>query len=80
MKYVPRGWNTVREYESSDIADNEEDDKNIRQAESRALISIKEKTKVRHPAYTTPTPRTETVPNPAYGTIDTLLSNRRRTT
>lgn len=37
------GWATVREYESSDIADNVEDDKKIRQAESRALRNIKEK-------------------------------------
>jgi hypothetical protein len=41
------GWATVREYESSDIADNEEDEKRIRQAESRELRSIKEKTKTR---------------------------------
>ena len=38
------GWATVRVYESSAIAENEKDDKKIRQAENRALKSIKEKT------------------------------------
>ena len=37
------GWATVREYESSDIADNDEDDKRIRQAESRAPRITKDK-------------------------------------
>ena len=58
------GWATVRVYESSDIAENEEDDKKIHQAENRALKSIKEKTKVRPLPYTRPTPE-QTVPNPA---------------
>lgn len=31
------GWATVKEYESNDIADNEQDEKKIRQAENRAL-------------------------------------------
>ena len=53
------GWATVRVYESSDIAENEEDDKKIHQAENRALTSIKEKTKVRPPPYTRPNPRTD---------------------
>ena len=66
------GWATVREYESSDIADNEEDDKKIRQAESRALKIIKEKkarpqpypVTVRPPAPATATyASTATVPN-----------------
>ena len=42
------GWATVREYEASDIADNE-DEKKIRQAESRALR--KEKNKQRPQPY-----------------------------
>ena len=65
------GWATVREYESSDIADNEEDEKRIRQAESRALHSIKEKTKTGPMSYTRPsTPaRAETAPNPAFAQL-----------
>lgn len=65
------GWATVREYESSDIADNEEDEKRIRQAESRALRSIKEKTKTRPMPYTRPsTPaRSDTAPNPAFAQL-----------
>ncbi|CAG2246351.1 unnamed protein product [Mytilus edulis] len=38
----PSGWSTVREYESNDIASDNEDEKTIRQAESRAM---KDKTK-----------------------------------
>lgn len=65
------GWATVREYESSDIADNEEDEKRIKQAESRALRSIKEKTKTRPMPYTRPpTPaRSDTAPNPAFAQL-----------
>ena len=37
------GWATVREYESSGYADNEEDGKCIRQAENRSLRSIKDR-------------------------------------
>ncbi|VDI11223.1 Hypothetical predicted protein [Mytilus galloprovincialis] len=33
------GWTTVREYESNTIADNSDDEKKIRQAESRAVKS-----------------------------------------
>jgi len=67
------GWATVREYEASDIADNEEDEKKIRQAESRALR--KEKNKQRPQPYArpqpipTPSPRAETMPNPAYANM-----------
>lgn len=59
------GWSTVREYESSDIADNSDDEKKIRQAETRALRTIKEKTRPRptpYPRYAPP--RAETAPNP----------------
>lgn len=65
------GWATVREYESNDIAENDEDEKKIRQAETRALKTIKEK-KTRPQPYTTrPTPAvgsiaTATAPPPAY--------------
>ncbi|CAC5386530.1 unnamed protein product [Mytilus coruscus] len=37
------GWTTVREYESNTIADKSDDEKKIRQAESRAVKSIKER-------------------------------------
>ena len=76
------GWVTVRVYESSDIAENEEDDKKIRQAENRALKSIKEKTKVRPPPYTRSTPRTdrsESCLGYDLHTSDTALSYRCRT-
>ncbi|VDH90496.1 Hypothetical predicted protein [Mytilus galloprovincialis] len=65
------GWVTVREYESNDIAENDEDEKKIRQAETRALKTIKEK-KTRPQPYTArPTPAvgsiaTATAPPPAY--------------
>ena len=76
------GWATVRVYESSDIAENEEDDKKIRLAKNRALKSIKEKTKVRLPPYTRPTPRTdcsESCLGYYLYTSDTALSYRCRT-
>jgi hypothetical protein len=76
------GWATVRVYGSSDIAENEEDDKKIRQADNRALKSIKEKTKVRPPPYTRPTPRTdrsESCLGYYLYTSDTTLSYRYRT-
>ena len=75
-------WATVRVYESSDIAENEEDYKKIRQAENRALKSIKEKTKARPPPYTRSTPRTdrsESCSGYYLYTSDTALSYRCRT-
>jgi hypothetical protein len=65
------GWATVREYESSGYADNEEDGKYIRQAENRSLRSIKDR-KVRTQPYpqipvrTPVAPAVHTTPNPAY--------------
>lgn len=53
------GWATVREYEASDIADNEEDEKRIRSAESRALR--KDKFRDRRPPYP-PRPSTSSFP------------------
>jgi hypothetical protein len=64
------GWATVREYESSGYADNEEDEKRIRQAENRALRSIKDR-KVRMQPYTQipVAPAVQTAPNPAYNSL-----------
>ena len=68
------GWATVREYESSGYADNEEDEKRIRQAENRALRSIKDR-KVRTQPYlqipvrTPVAPAVQAAPNPAYNSI-----------
>ena len=68
------GWATVREYESSGYADNEEDEKRIRQAENRALRSIKDR-KVRTQPYpqipvrTPVAPAVHTAPNPAYNSL-----------
>ena len=45
----PAGWATVREYSCNDVADNEEDDKKIRQAENRALKFVREKRRIRSP-------------------------------
>jgi hypothetical protein len=39
----PAGWSTVKEYESDELASNSDDEKRLRQAENRALRSIKEK-------------------------------------
>ena len=59
------GWSTVREYESSDIAHNSDDEKKIRQAETSAMRSIKDKTKQRSAPYPRfPSTRSETAPNP----------------
>ncbi|XP_063438634.1 uncharacterized protein LOC134719570 isoform X2 [Mytilus trossulus] len=66
------GWTTVREYESNTIADNSDDEKKIRQAESRAVKSIKERTKPRPSPYNSNNRANqnarpaETVPNPDY--------------
>ncbi|CAC5421116.1 unnamed protein product [Mytilus coruscus] len=66
------GWNTVREYESNTIADNSDDEKKIRQAESRTVKLIKERTKLRPSPYNISNRATqiarpsETVLNPVY--------------
>ncbi|CAC5384288.1 unnamed protein product [Mytilus coruscus] len=66
------GWTTVREYESNTTTDNSDDEKKMRQAESRAVKSIKERIKPRPPPYNISNRATqiarpsETVPNPAY--------------
>ncbi|CAC5396422.1 unnamed protein product [Mytilus coruscus] len=64
----PAGWSTVREYESNDIASDSEDEKKIRQAESRAMRTMKNKTKVRPAPYSYKPrlPPAETYANPAY--------------
>jgi hypothetical protein len=64
------GWATVREYESSGYADNEEDEKRIRQAENMVLRSIKDR-KVRAQPYTQipVAPAVQTAPNPAYNSL-----------
>lgn len=64
------GWGTVKEYESNVVADDSDDEKKIRQAESRALKSSKEKAKSRPSPYnlanrSTGSYRIETAPNPA---------------
>lgn len=61
------GWGTVREYEANEIADNSDDEKKIRQAESRALKISKEKSKHRNTPYNSSNrpARIETAPNPA---------------
>ncbi|CAG2254604.1 unnamed protein product [Mytilus edulis] len=41
----PVGWSTVREYESNDIASDSEDEKKIRQVESRAMARRKTRRK-----------------------------------
>ena len=43
----PAGWATVRQYESNDIASDSDDDKKLRQAENRALRSIKDRKRYR---------------------------------
>ena len=44
------GWTTVREYETNDIASDSDDEKKIRQAETRALRIIKDKSRFKtHP-------------------------------
>ena len=56
------GWATVREYEANSITDNSDDDKKIKQADSRAAKAIKEKTKSRPRPYPVPQ-KPETAPN-----------------
>jgi len=60
------GWATVHEYESSDIADNDEDDKRIRQAESRALRIIKDKKSRPQPYTASAMPPSASPALPAY--------------
>ncbi|CAC5381118.1 unnamed protein product [Mytilus coruscus] len=64
----PEGWSTVREYESNDIASDSEDEKKIRQVESRAMRTMKDKTKGRPAPYSNKPrlPPAETYANPAY--------------
>ncbi|XP_055997850.1 uncharacterized protein LOC130047252 [Ostrea edulis] len=57
----PAGWTTVREYESDDLASD--DEKRMRQAKSRALRALKEKRRYqpyKKPSATAPTPATST--------------------
>lgn len=68
------GWTTVREYESSIIASDSEDEKKIRQAESRALRTIKDKTRTKNHPYKSssrPVPNipAQTAPNPYYANM-----------
>ncbi|XP_076109596.1 uncharacterized protein LOC143078633 [Mytilus galloprovincialis] len=60
----PAGWSTVRKYESDDLTSDSEDEKRLRQAESRALKTIKEK-KIRGKPYSKPS---ATVSRPANST------------
>lgn len=68
----PAGWGTVREYESSAVADDSDDEKKIRQAESRALRVAKERSKSHPQPYpkvpppTTRQPPAQTYPNPVF--------------
>ena len=68
------GWAIVREYESSGYAENEEDEKRIRQAENRALRSINDM-KVRTQPYpqipvrTPVAPAFQTAPNLDYNSL-----------
>ncbi|XP_076073336.1 uncharacterized protein LOC143044953 [Mytilus galloprovincialis] len=62
----PAGWTTVREYESDEIASDSDDEKRLRQAESRALKTIKEKKGCTKP-YTKPS---ATVSRPPTNTTD----------
>ncbi|CAG2254609.1 unnamed protein product [Mytilus edulis] len=64
----PAGWSTVREYESNDIASDSEDEKKIRQAESRAMRTMKDNTKGRPAPYSNKPrlPPAETYANPTY--------------
>ncbi|XP_071174702.1 uncharacterized protein LOC143074118 [Mytilus galloprovincialis] len=59
----PAGWSTVREYESDDLASDSEDEKRLRQAESRALKTIKEK-KTRGKPYSKPSATVSRPANP----------------
>jgi hypothetical protein len=68
----PAGWGTVREYEYSAVADDSDDEKKIRQAESRILRIAKEKSKNRPQPYpkvlhpTTRQPPAQTHHNPVF--------------
>ena len=59
------GWSTVREYETNDIASDSEDEKKIRQAEGRAMLNMKSKS--RSAPYKVPNQKpAETYGNTAY--------------
>ena len=60
------GWATVREYESSGIADNDEDDKRIRQAKYRALRIIQDKKSRPRPDTASAMPPSASPAPPAY--------------
>ncbi|CAC5398490.1 unnamed protein product [Mytilus coruscus] len=62
------GWSTVREHGSNDISSDSEDEKKIRQAESRAMRTMKDKTKGRPATYSNKPrlPPAETYAKPAY--------------
>lgn len=65
----PAGWGTVREYESNAVASDSEDERKIRQAETRAIRTSKEKSKSRQQPYPKNPPRqqpAESYGNPAY--------------
>ncbi|CAC5425461.1 unnamed protein product [Mytilus coruscus] len=65
----PAGWGTVKEYESNAVASDSEDEKKIRQTETRAIRTTKEKSKSRQQPYPNYPPRqqpAESYGNPAY--------------
>lgn len=63
----PAGWTTVREYESDDLASDSDDEKRMRQAENRALRTLRERRRYRpykKPSATVSTPSDDRSPAP----------------
>ncbi|KAK3086700.1 hypothetical protein FSP39_022186 [Pinctada imbricata] len=68
----PAGWATVRQYESNEIASDSDDKKKLRQAENRALKSIKEKRRPK--PYGNPRGDSRNHPSAAAGSAEQLRS------
>ncbi|CAC5414329.1 unnamed protein product [Mytilus coruscus] len=65
----PAGWGTVKEYEANAVASDSEDERKIRQAETRTIRTSKEKSKSRQQPFPKNPPRqqpAESYGNPAY--------------
>lgn len=70
----PAGWKTVKEYEHNDFADDSDDDKKIRSAESRAMRQQKFKGKGRNTPYSRPSAAAGSQSQLAYSAPQSLPS------
>ena len=73
----PGGWDTVKEYMSDDLASDTDDEKRIRQAETRAIRTIKQRKQENSQRRQSTARPSATFPNPSSDTVTNTGSNFR---